>query len=118
VKVLILDDDDLVRFTLTEIVSDAGHEVVDTGDPLDALGLPDALGPTDVLITDIDLRSKLNGFEVASCARNLWPGVRIILISGLPVDHTGQSLDPRDRYLRKPISNGCLLEAIEQLTAD
>ena len=71
-----------------------------------------------MLITDIDLRSELNGFEVASYARHLWPKVRIILISGLPVDHTGQSLDPRDRFLRKPISNDCLLEAVEQLAAD
>ena len=46
-------------------------EVVETGDPVDALGLPEALGPPDVLITDIDLRSELNGFEVASYAHHL-----------------------------------------------
>ena len=117
-KVLLVDDDELVRTVLAEMLDDAGHDVVDTGDPLDALGLPDALGPPDVLITDIDLRSELNGFEVASYARHLWPKVRIILISGLPADHTGQSLDPRDRFLQKPFSNDRLLGAIEQLAAD
>jgi CheY-like chemotaxis protein len=117
-KVLLVDDDELVRTVLAEVLDDAGHDVVETGDPFDALGLPEALGPPDVLITDIDLRSELNGFEIASYARHLWPKVQIILISGLPVDHTGQSLDPRDRFLRKPVSNDCLLEAIEQLAAD
>jgi CheY-like chemotaxis protein len=117
-KVLLVDDEELVRSVLAEILDSAGHEVVDTSDPLDALGFPEALGPPDVLITDIDLRSELNGFEVASFAHRLWPKVRIILISGLPVDHTGQSLDPRDRYLRKPISTDCLLDAVEQLAAD
>ena len=115
-RVLLVDDDELVRSVLTEMLSDAGHEVVETGDPLDALGLPEALGPPDVLITDIDLRSELNGFEVASNAHRLWPKVRIILISGLPADHTGQSLDPRDRFLRKPFSNDRLLGAIEQVS--
>ena len=71
-----------------------------------------------MLITDIDLRSELNGFEVASYAHHLWPKVRIILISGLPSDHTGHSLDPRDRFLQKPISNDRLMDAIEQLAAD
>ena len=112
-KVLLVDDDELVRIVLAEILDNAGHDVVDTGDPLDALGLPEALGPPDVLITDIDLRSELNGFEVASYAHHLWPKVRIILISGLPADHTGQSLDPRDRFIQKPFSNDRLLEAVE-----
>jgi len=44
-KVLLVDDDELVRLVLAEILDNAGHEVVDTGDPVDALGLPEALGP-------------------------------------------------------------------------
>ena len=116
-KVLLVDDDELVRSCLTEILNDAGYDVVDTGDPVDALGLPEPLGPPDVLITDIDLCSELNGFEVASYARHLWPNVRIILISGLPADRTGRSLDPRDRFIQKPFSNDRLLGTIEQLAA-
>ena len=113
--ILLVDDDDLVRTVLAATLSDAGHEVVETGDPHEALGLPEALGPPDVLITDIDLRSQLNGFDVASKAHHLWPQVRILLISGLPANHTGQSLDPRDRYIQKPFSAGRLLGAIDQL---
>jgi two-component SAPR family response regulator len=116
-RVLLVDDDELVRFTLTEMLSDAGHEVMETGDPHHALDPPEAFSPPDVLITDIDLRSGLNGFDVASNARRRWPEVRIILISGLPADHTGQSLDPRDRYLRKPLTGDRLLGTIEQLAA-
>jgi DNA-binding response OmpR family regulator len=114
--VLIVDDDDLVRTVLAETLSDAGHQVVETGDPHEALRLPGAIGPPDVLVTDIDLGSELNGFDVACNAHYLWPGVRIILISGLSSTHTGQSIDPRDRYLQKPFSGDCLLGAIEQLT--
>ena len=113
--ILLVDDDDLVRTVLAEMLHDAGYEVIDTGDPYEALGLPEALGPPDVLITDIDLGSKLNGIDVACNARDLWPELRIILISGLSPDHTGQSLDPRDRFIQKPFSNERLLGEIAQL---
>ena len=48
-KVLLVDDEELVRSVLAEILDSAGHEVVDTSDPLDALGFPEALGPPDLL---------------------------------------------------------------------
>ena len=115
--ILVVDDDELIRNLLSELLSDAGHKVMETGDPVDALGLPESLGPPDVLITDIDLRSELNGFEVASYAHHLWPDVRIILISGLPAERTGRYLDPRDRFIQKPFSNDRLLGTIEQLAA-
>ena len=37
--VLLVDDDELVRTMLTAVLEDAGHEVVETGDPRKALGL-------------------------------------------------------------------------------
>ena len=114
--ILLVDDDELVRTVLSAMLSDAGHEVVETCDPHEALELLQASGPPDVLITDINLQSDLDGFDVAHGARRLWPDVRVLLISGLPVDHTGQSLDPRDLYMQKPFSSGHLLGAIEQLT--
>ena len=113
--ILLVDDDELVRAVLADILNDAGHRVVETGDPVDALGLPEVLGPPDVLITDVELHSDLNGFEIASYAHHLWPKVRIILISGLSADRAGQSLDPRDRFIQKPLSSHRLLGAIEQL---
>jgi two-component SAPR family response regulator len=68
------------------------------------------------LITDIDLGSGPNGIDVASKARHLWPDVRIILISGLSANHTGQSIDPRDRYIQKPFSGDRLMGEIERMT--
>jgi DNA-binding response OmpR family regulator len=111
-KILLVDDDDLVREAIEDVLSDAGFEVVATADPHEALGLPDAIGPPGVVITDIDLSSLLNGFDVAAGAHLLWPTAQVILISGLPVNHTGRALGPRDHYLQKPFSCTHLLEAI------
>jgi CheY-like chemotaxis protein len=113
--ILLVEDDELVRDFLGEVLKDAGYEVVETGDPYTALGLPDAIGPPTIVITDIDLGSALNGFGVAASAHQLWPDVRVILISAYPRARAGQSLDRRDRYIQKPFSGPYLLEAIGQL---
>jgi two-component SAPR family response regulator len=84
-------------------------------DPEKALSPLEAVDPPDVVITDVDLGCKLNGFAVAATVRDRWPAVHVLLISGLPPDHTGQRLDPRDRYLQKPISSRRLLRTIDEL---
>jgi CheY-like chemotaxis protein len=115
-RVILIDDDHLVRAVLAEWLRDAGFQVTDFSDPREALGTFGSGHPPHVLITDVDLGSALNGFDVADAAHQLWPAVSVILISGMPAGHTAQKLDPRDRYLQKPFSDGCLLRALEQLT--
>jgi CheY-like chemotaxis protein len=114
-KILLVEDDELVRVVLAEALSDGGHEVVEATGPQDALDLADDMGPPNIVITDIDLGSTMNGFDIATHAHRLWPLVHVILISGLPRDHTGQALDPRDRYIQKPLSAPMLFGAIEAL---
>ncbi len=104
-----------MRSALVEVLEDAGFQVMDFADPREALGTFRAVGSLDVLVTDIDLRSALNGLNVAAVAHGLWPSISVVLISGLPADHAGRLLDPRDRYLQKPVSNCHLLQTIEQL---
>ena len=67
----------------------------------------------DLVITDVDLGSTLNGFDVAATAHERWPSVNVVLISGLPADP--HRLDPRDRYLQKPLSSRRLLRTIDEL---
>jgi DNA-binding response OmpR family regulator len=112
-KILLVDDDELLRTVLTELLTQAGYEVVGTADPNEVRALPEAIVPPSLVISDIDLDSELNGFDVSTVAHRLWPAVRVILISGLPVNHTGQALDQRDRYIQKPFSSAHLLRVIE-----
>src|SRR4051812_45816655 len=114
-KVMLVEDDELVRATLGEGLEDAGLQVAEFSDPEQALSPPEVADCPDVVITDIDLGTTLNGFDVAAAAHDRWPSVHVVLISGLPADHTAQRLDPRDRYLQKPLSGTSLLRTIEEL---
>ena len=109
-KVMLVEDDELVRDSL----EDAGLHVAEFSDPEKALS-PETADPPDVVITDVDLGSRLNGFDVAAAVHDRWPSVHVLLISGLPADHTGQRLDPRDRFLQKPLSSRRLLRTIDEL---
>jgi CheY-like chemotaxis protein len=116
-SILLVDDDELVRSVITEVLNDAGFEVTGVAGPEEALAFPDTVASPDVLITDIDLGSALNGFDVASAARHRWPEIGIILISGRPASRAGHKLDPRDTFLQKPFSGKHLLRAISELTS-
>jgi len=114
-RILLVEDNELVRMVLGEVLSDAGHEVVEAAGPDEALSFPARNGAPELLITDVDLGAKLNGFDMAAHAHRCWPCVGVLLISGLPPNHTGQTLDPRDRYLQKPFSRTQLLHTVEEL---
>ena len=114
-KVMLVEDDELVRGTLVDSLEDAGIQVAEFSDPQKALSPSETVDPPDVVITDVDLGSRLNGFDVAAAVHDRWPSVHVLLISGLPADHTGQRLDPRDRFLQKPLSSRRLLRTIDEL---
>jgi len=117
-SILLVDDNELVRAVITEVLIDAGFEVTGVATPEEALDFPDTGDSPGVLITDIDLGPTLNGFDVAAAARHRWPEICVILISGLPVKRIGQKLDPRDTFLQKPFSGDRLLRAISELTGE
>jgi DNA-binding response OmpR family regulator len=114
-RILLVEDDYSVRTVIAEVLSDAGYDVREAAGPKEALCVPGAIEAPDVLVTDVDLGAPMNGFDIAVEAHRRWPTVQVILISGLPADHTGQTLDSRDRYLQKPFSGTRLLRAIGEL---
>lgn len=113
VRVLVVEDDELVRAYVADLLSDAGMVVTITADPRRALDAPVGLQPPLVLVADVDLGADMGGFELAAAARHRWPFVRTILISGGAVDLDAHRLHPSDRFLAKPFRAADLLGAIE-----
>ena len=79
-RILIIEDDEIVRFTLREILESADHEVTETENGLEANGLHDAHA-FDLIITDIVMPEK-EGFETIRDLKKDDPNVPIIAISG------------------------------------
>jgi CheY-like chemotaxis protein len=114
--VLLLDDDDLVRVPLVEILEEKGFSVLSTGDPLEALLRLRGLFPPWLLLTDIDLDVVgLDGFEVARLARLHTPALPVIFMSGRVWLLDQHSVGRTDRMLPKPFRGGQLLQFVREL---
>lgn len=117
-KILLVEDDDLVRDMLTQVLTRASHQVTCVTNGEEATEWLRKEKP-DILITDI-IMPKKSGITLISEVKNCHPYLEIIAISG------GGRLDPTG-YLdlsetlgasvsfEKPIDNTALLMAIDLL---
>jgi CheY-like chemotaxis protein len=116
-RVLLVDDDAMVRFTTADMLSYLGHSVTEAGDATDALRLLSEQA-FDVIVTDISLPD-LSGDELAMRALALQPGLRVIFATGydaLPEDSDHQALAGA-MLLRKPYNKERIEEAMNAAMA-
>jgi DNA-binding response OmpR family regulator len=79
-RILIIDDNDLVRAALVLLLTRDGHEVTEAVNGEDALALFRDDRP-DLVVTDVIMPEK-EGFETMREMREIAPGMKIIVISG------------------------------------
>ena len=118
-RVLLIDDDALVRRTLADTLADEGIEVDGLANAEDALVLLGAGQVPDVLVADIDLGAGLSGLDLAGIARERHPAVEVVLISGAvspDPGHPGRGRG-RERFLRKPFATATLAETVRAAAA-
>ncbi|MEP9378161.1 response regulator [Aquabacter sp. CN5-332] len=79
-RVLLVEDDALIRFATAELLKDMGHTVFEAADGPEALVLL-ANEPVEVLLTDVGLPT-MSGSVLAVEARRRLPTLRIVFASG------------------------------------
>jgi len=62
--VMVVDDDDLVRNLLTEVLREDGHNVIEANSGDAAWALIDKGARPDITITDLDMPGSLDGFAL------------------------------------------------------
>ncbi len=78
--ILVVDDKEPARFTLREILGEAGHEVVEAGDGKAALEQQRAHS-IDLVVTDIIMPEQEDVETIIELKRD-YPGLKIVAISG------------------------------------
>ena len=119
-RVLIIDDDELVRAALVLLLERDGHEVLEACDGIDAGRILKVYIP-DLVITDIVMPG-MEGFQVIRKIRKVSPGLKIIAISGAATigsqDIVGlASKLGADRTFAKQIDRQVFLSSISRLLA-
>ncbi len=107
-KVLIVDDEYLIRYSLQKLIEQEGYEVFTAASGHEALRLFEERKP-DIVILDIHLPDT-NGLVILKTIKEISPSAIVIMATGCP-DAQGSveavkmgALD----YLEKPVSIECL----------
>lgn len=83
-RVLLVEDEFLVRLILSDALSDAGFEVVEAGDGEDGVRLLESSPGFDVIITDLQMPGPVDGLSLARHARNLDATVPVVFATARP----------------------------------
>jgi signal transduction histidine kinase len=104
-RVLLVEDDELVRMTTADLLADMGHDVVMATTAAMALQLVDSR--LDVLVTDMVLPD-MDGRELAALIRARRPGLPVVIATGSRI---GDRL-PDYEWLEKPYDDALLRAAL------
>ena len=115
-KILIIEDEEVLRQNLKEILTLEGFQVMVASNGIDGLELFQTLNP-DLILCDIKM-PRMDGYEVLQAIRNLPGGLTTSFIFlSAKVEHddirSGMNLGADD-YLLKPVNRKDLLNAINR----
>lgn len=117
-KILLVDDDETVRYSLQRVLTHAGYEVVEAADGQQALARFASTRP-DLIITDIVMPEQ-DGLGLLNSVRSRNTKVPILVISGggatMGMDYLlmAQTMGA-DAILAKPFDNNVLLTKVARL---
>jgi signal transduction histidine kinase/CheY-like chemotaxis protein len=111
-RILLVEDEPLVRALAGRILRRAGHEVTGAATPIEALGLANVARP-DLLVTDV-LLPEMDGIELHRRLQLRWPGLRVLFMSGFPGGHAQleDAIARGEHFLQKPFEPGELIEKV------
>lgn len=111
--VLLVDDEPAIRVLFAATLRRDGYHVVEAGDGEEAVQTAKKAERVDLVITDIRM-PKMDGIAMANALREAQPEIRIVFVSGYPVDLA--ALGPNSCMLSKPFRSIDLMNAVHALT--
>lgn len=114
--ILVIEDDESIQVLVEDALADAGFEPAIAPSGEEALTLLIGMkGRFRALVTDISLRGKLDGWEVAQRVREIDPEFPIVYVSGgSAVDWSSRGV-PNSIMLAKPFAPAQLVTAVSSL---
>ena len=115
-KILLVEDDDGLRGMAAEILRSQGYSVYTVAHIVDFESSVEKLPPCDLLVTDV-VMPKMRGPELAGRVGQLWPGIKVLYMSGHTTDaivHQGV-LDEGLFFLQKPFTRAALVAKVREV---
>ena len=116
-RVLIVEDEFLIRLTLAEVLADEGYEVLEAESGDEAVALLDGDGEIAVLLTDIQLPGTMDGRALVKHARQGRPDLPVIFMTGRPDTIAAQD-GAREVFVAKPYLPSEICLAIKRMLTE
>ena len=117
-RVLLVEDEGLIRLMIAETLRDEGFDVVEAENGDEVISLLDRVDSFDVLFTDLQMPGKLDGIDVAVYARNRNPAMPVLVVSGVDAKRVMSRLnvlEPPAVFINKPYSPQEIVETVRRL---
>jgi CheY-like chemotaxis protein len=114
-RILYLDDDPQVRCAISDVLRDAGHEVVEVGDDAGVMRSLES-SPFDLVLLDYVIPGA-RGDQIARRIETAWPGTPIALMTGYAEFLTVTGKWEGRPVISKPIGHDDLLAAVDAALA-
>ncbi|KAF0813144.1 Blue-light-activated protein [Andreprevotia sp. IGB-42] len=118
--VLVAEDDEGVRGTVVEMLTELGYRVLKASDAASALTVIDSGIPIDLLFTDVVMPGPLRSPDLARKARERVPNIAVLFTSGYTenaIVHGGR-LDAGVELLGKPYTREALARKVRHVLAN
>ena len=112
--ILVVEDEPRVRELMKLVLVRAGYDVVAVAGPHDALAALNRQPDINLLLIDI-VMPEMNGYDLASEARKIVPGAKVVFLSGFACDPGRQPVT--DGFLAKPFTVESLTGIVQQTLA-
>lgn len=82
--ILVVEDEELVRDVAVEMIRELGYKVLTASNGTEALALLEGGAPVDLLFSDVLMPGGISGMALATRARQIRHGLKVLLASGYP----------------------------------
>ncbi len=113
-QVLVVEDEALLLFSISDELKDAGFEVFEAVNADDAIRQLNAHRDIQLVFTDIDMPGSMDGLRLSALIRDRWPPVKIIVTSG-KLRPAATDLPDEGIFLPKPYTTSTVLAAMQSV---
>ena len=115
--ILLIEDEPLQRIFLSDLIEEAGFEVIEVGSAEQGVAVLEARTDIRIVFADLDMPRSIDGLRIAAAIRDRWPPIEIILTSGR-TSPAMEMIPARSCFVAKPYVTSQIVSAIQSFAAD